>query len=97
MEHAEIVSTLVDLQKHPGWKIVTDRYEEGLKQIVKDMLDQSTPDEITLRIKHAHGLVEEADPQKLCTKLINHHRTFALKEAKAVTESAATDGNQPAT
>lgn len=94
MEHTEIVGHLADLEKHPGWKLVVAEYEKGLNQIVKQVLDQSVDDTTTLKIKHAHGLVEEANPEKLRLRLQGQHRTKALAEAQAAI-AAATDGESP--
>lgn len=92
MDHAEIVSHLADLEKHPGWKIVTARYAEGVQQVVDQALDQATDDPLTLKLKHAHGLLVEASPEKLRETLQAHHKQKAVDEAREAIQATATDG-----
>ena len=91
MEHAEIVSALADLEKHPGWALVRDRYDVGVKQVEQQALDQATPDDLTLKLKHAHGLLVEASPEQHRIELMAKHRAKAIKAAQAAM-TPATDG-----
>lgn len=93
MESAEILHHLTELEKHPGWKVITERYTQGVAEVVAKILEQSTDNELTLKLKHAHGLLVEADPTQLMKTLRAKHRKLAIDAAKeAVRQGAATDG-----
>lgn len=81
------LSQIRQLMQHPGWALVCARFDKGLADLTKAILDASTDDETATRLRHARASVLELAPAKLAAVIETKHAA-ALK--KAVEEAQTT-------
>ncbi len=64
-----VVSWLSDLKKHPGYKLLENRYEEIVEKTKAGILDTETSDQDTHDLKQKLSMLERVKPSDVISKM----------------------------